>query len=79
MKMKIKNIEDVDRFLEVVLKCNGKIELVTQEGDILNLKSKLCQYIALSKMFTEAKIDDIDIVVYDPEDMTLLFEYLIRS
>jgi len=79
MKMKIKNIEDVDRFLEVVLKCNGKIELVTQEGDTLNLKSKLCQYIALSKMFTEAKIDDIDIVVYDPEDMTLLFEYLIRS
>ena len=77
--MKIKNIEDVDRFLEVVLKCNGKIELVTQEGDTLNLKSKLCQYIALSKMFTEAKIDDIDIVVYDPEDMTLLFEYLIRS
>jgi len=79
MKMKIKNIENVDKFLEVVLQCKGKIELVTQEGDILNLKSKLCQYIALSKMFTETKIDDIDIVIYNQEDMSLLFEYLIRG
>lgn len=79
MTMKIKNIKDVKRFLEVVLKCKGQVELVTKEGDILNLKSKLCQYIALSNMFTEAKIDDINIVVKDPEDVSLLMEYLVRG
>jgi len=82
MKMKIKNVENVDIFLDVVLKCKGKVELVTQEGDILNLKSKLCQYVALSKMFSETKTDEIgdfDIIVYEPEDMNLLFDYLISG
>lgn len=79
MTMKIKNIKDVKRFLEVVLRCKGQVELVTKEGDILNLKSKLCQYIALSNMFTEAKIDDINIVVNEPDDMRLLLEYLVKG
>lgn len=79
MTMKIKSITDVKRFLEIVLQCKGEVELMTKEGDILNLKSKLCQYIALSSMFTEAKIDDINIVVKDPEDMKLLIEYLVRG
>jgi hypothetical protein len=77
--MKIKNIKDVTRFLEVVLQCKGKVEIVTEEGDQLNLKSKLCQYVALSEMFTEAKIDDIEIVVHEPEDVNLLLEYLVRG
>jgi hypothetical protein len=77
--MKIKNIKDVNRFLEVVLSCKGKVELVTEDGDSLNLKSKLCQYVALSEMFTEAKIDDIEIVVHDPEDLELLMGYLVRG
>ena len=38
--MKIKNINDVDKFFEVVDSCKGKVELVTGEGDRLNLKSK---------------------------------------
>lgn len=79
MTMKIKNIKDVKRFLEVVLQCKGEVELITKEGDVLNLKSKLCQYIALSSMFTEAKIDDINIVLKNPEDMQLLMEYLVRG
>ena len=43
--MKIKNINNVDKFFEVVDSCKGKVELVTGEGDRLNLKSKLCQYV----------------------------------
>ena len=45
--MKIKNINNVDKFFEVVDSCKGKVELVTGEGDRLNLKSKLCQYLAV--------------------------------
>jgi hypothetical protein len=77
--MKIKNIKDVNKFLEVVLDCKGKVEIVTPEGDNLNLKSKLRQYVALSEMFSEAKIDDIEIVVHEPEDEELLLEYLVES
>ena len=57
----------------------GKIELVTSEGDRLNLKSKLCQYLALSKIFSEAKIDEIEIVASEPDDVKILFEYLVRG
>lgn len=77
--MKILGITDVERFIEVVDQCKGKIELVTSEGDRLNLRSKLCQYLALSKIFSEAKIDEIEIIASEPEDVTLLLEYLIRG
>ena len=39
--MKVQNITDIDKFFEVVDRCSGKVELVTGEGDRLNLKSKL--------------------------------------
>ena len=77
--MKILGITDVERFIEVVDQCKGKIELVTSEGDRLNLRSKLCQYLALSKIFSEAKIDEIEIIASEPEDVNLLLEYLIRG
>ena len=77
--MKILGITNVERFLEVLDQCQGRIELVTSEGDRLNLKSKLCQYLALSKIFSEAKIDEIEIIASEPEDVKLLLEYLIRG
>lgn len=59
--------------------CKGRVELVTSEGDRLNLKSKLCQYIALTQMFTEAKIDEVEIVISEPEDIDLLKTFLVQS
>lgn len=77
--MKIKNITDVNKFFEVLDKCKGKVELITSEGDRLNLKSKLSQYISLTKVFSDAKIDEIEIITSEPEDMHLLLNYLIRG
>ena len=48
--MKIENIKDVDKFFEVVDSCKGRVELVTGEGDRLNLKSKLSQYVSLANI-----------------------------
>lgn len=39
--MKVSNIKDIDKFFAVVDSCEGRVELVTGEGDRLNLKSKL--------------------------------------
>ena len=47
--MKIKNITDIDGFFKVIDSCQGKVELITGEGDRLNLKSKLCQYVSLTR------------------------------
>jgi hypothetical protein len=79
VKVKVKNITDPNKFFEMLCQCKGKVELVTSEGDRLNLKSKLCQYIALTQMFSEAKIDEIEIIAYEPEDTHMILEYLIRG
>ena len=76
--MKITNITNPTRFFEALDQCKGRVELVTSEGDRLNLKSKLCQYIALTQMFTEAKIDEVEIVVSEPEDIDLLKTFLVQ-
>ena len=49
--MKVQNITDIDAFFKVVDNCVGKVELVTGEGDRLNLKSKLSQYVIYGKYF----------------------------
>lgn len=77
--LKIKNITDVNKFFEVLDKCKGKVELITSEGDRLNLKSKLSQYISLTKVFSDAKIDEIELIASEPEDMKMLIDYLIRG
>ena len=48
--MKVSNIKDIEKFFEVVDSCQGKVELVTGEGDRLNLKSKLSQYVSLTPL-----------------------------
>ena len=51
--MKIYNVENPVKFLEVVQQCKGTVELISKQGDRLNLKSELTKYIALSKLFTD--------------------------
>ncbi len=77
--MKIKNITEPQKFFEVLNECQGRVELVTSEGDRLNMKSTLCQYIALTQMFKDATIDEVELVVSEPEDMYKLIKYLVRG
>lgn len=74
--MLIKNITEPAKFFKAVCACEGRIELVTGEGDRLNLKSTLCQYIALTQMFQDNRIDNIDLIVSLPQDMERLKPYL---
>ena len=77
--LKIKNITNPQRFLEGVAECKGRVELVTDGGDRLNLKSKLAQYVALTQMFKDARIDEVDLVVSEPEDIGLLLDFLVKG
>ena len=77
--MKIKNITDPAKFFQVLDKCKGKVILTTEQGDQLNMKSKLCQYIAISQMFSEAKIKEVELLISEPEDLALLLKYLVRG
>ncbi len=74
--MKIINITEPKRFFAAVAACPGRVELVTQEGDRLNLKSTLCQYIALTQMFQDERISSVELVVSNPADFERLRPYL---
>ena len=64
--MKVQNITDIDKFFKVVDDCKGKVELVTGEGDRLNLKSKLSQYVSMANIFSDGVIKELEIVAYEP-------------
>ena len=38
--MKVEHIKDIETFFKVVDECKGKVELVTGEGDRLNMSRK---------------------------------------
>lgn len=77
--MKVQNINDVDKFFEVIDKCKGKVELVTGEGDRLNLKSKLSQYVSMAKIFSDGTIAELEIIAYEPEDITKLVNFMMAN
>ena len=77
--MKITNISDVEKFFKVVDSCAGKVELVTGEGDRLNLKSKLCQYISMAKIFSDGTISELEIIAYEPEDIKKLVNFMMEN
>ncbi|MDA3846630.1 MAG: polya polymerase [Vallitaleaceae bacterium] len=77
--MKVKNITDKKHFFEIIDSCKGKVELITLEGDRLNLKSKLSQYFSLAEIFSDGAIPEIEIIAYDHDDMHLLIDFLIEG
>lgn len=77
--MKVYDITNVEEFLEKVEECKGTVELVSGEGDRLNLKSQLTKYIALSQIFgKDSKIKEMDLVMSEPEDAIKIMHYLMQ-
>ena len=66
---------DVNEFLKLIDACKGGLYLVTDEGDRLNLKSKLCQLIGLSKLIDGGIIRTASLVCDSIEDESLLVRY----
>ena len=79
MKMKITNITDIDKFFGTIDRCEGKVELVTDNGDIYNLKSKLGQFASLTKVFFNGKIPVVNLVTYCPSDAGKILNYMMNS
>ena len=73
--MKVQNIKDVNKFFEVIEECDGKVELVTNEGDRLNLKSQLTKYVAIANFFSDGTVKELELVAYEPKDVEKLINY----
>lgn len=77
--MKIQNITDVDKFFNVIDECTGVVELVSPEGDRINLKSKLSQYLSMATIFSNGYINELELVAHDKEDVERLIKYMYQG
>ena len=77
--MKVQNITDIEGFFKVVDQCRGKVELVTGEGDRLNLKSKLSQYVSMANIFSDGTISELELIAYEPEDIGKLVNFMMEN
>ncbi len=73
--MKLKNIKEVDAFRKAIDSCEHDVLLKSPEGDVLNLKSSLSQYIALGKLLSEAG-DNLELFTTCREDEARMLEFV---
>ena len=66
---------DIADFIKTLDACKGDVYLETNEGDVLNLKSKLCQMMGISNILKGAIINEATIRCTNMEDETLLFRF----
>ena len=72
--MKLANITEVDNFLKVVDECSGSVWLESVEGDKINLKSKLSQYIAISALIS-CEADKLELFCSEYKDEQRFFKF----
>lgn len=73
-ELEMHNIEIKD-FIAAIDQCKGDVFLETEEGDVLNLKSKLCQIAGLANILTGAVVAKATIRCSNPDDESLLFRF----
>jgi hypothetical protein len=73
--MKLNNVKDVETFLAAVNACESDVDLKSTEGDVLNLKSSLSQYIAIGRLLEESG-DTLELFAQTREDEALLLSML---
>lgn len=72
--MKLANIIEVDDFLKVVDECSGSVWLESVEGDKINLKSKLSQYVAINALLS-CENDKLELFCSKYEDDMKFFKF----
>ena len=66
---------DMADFIQTLDQCKGDVYLETNAGDVLNLKSKLCQMIGVANIMKDAIIKEVTLRCTNPEDESLLFRF----
>lgn len=75
--MNLKESIDVVAFLNVAKKCSGAVFFQTTDGDILNLKSLLSQYVLMTILCNPDLLKRAQVICVQEEDYQLLSDFLI--
>lgn len=74
--MKLKKDIDLNAFAQAAQNCEGSVFCQTTEGDILNLKSLLSQYVLMSVMGNPHMLENVQITCVQEEDYQKLADFL---
>jgi len=74
--MKLKPNTDLNRFFGAVVHCDGSVHYRSSEGDELDLKSQLSQYLVATAFYSKDLVVNGSVVCENEEDMKHLLDYL---
>ena len=77
--MTVTNITNVEKFFETINKCEGKVELITEQGDRFNLKSTLSQYVSYVRILSNCTVPTIEIITSNHADAEKLMKFMING
>ena len=77
--MKVEKVTNIPEFFKIVDSCKGRVELLTGEGDRLNLKSKLCQFLSMGQIFSKSEDLHLEIVASEEEDLQRLCQFFFEN
>ena len=74
--MNLRDHIDYSAFLRTVHQCRGEVLLVTPEGDRLNLKSTLSQFVFAAAITGRLCLSEASLVLEDGADAAVLKDFL---
>lgn len=79
--MKLQNLDKkrLEKFFEVVDKCESDVKLIVKDQMEMNLKSKLSQYVTLVGLFSRAEVPEIQIECSSKNDVFRMIDYLVED
>lgn len=75
--MKIMDSGLMEKFFEAVDKYEGKVELIIENNVRLNLKSTLCQFVAMGYLLEQTDLANIQIISDCATDLEKLLRFII--
>lgn len=75
--MRLKPNASIPAFLQAAQSCEGEVCFVTQEGDILNLKSVLSQFVFTAVIAGRIQSFEGLVTVQNPQDAIRLRDYCV--
>ncbi len=77
--MTLENISNIEGLFEVINECKGRVELISPEGDKINLKSRLAQLLAVAGVFSNGYIRELELSIEDSDDMNRILEFAVTG
>ena len=77
--MTLENVTNIAGLFEIINKCKGNVELVSEEGDRINLKSRLSQYLAVAGVFAHGYARQLQLIIEDQEDLEMIMESIVSG